>query len=246
MLLYHGSNVEVSNPDATHSRKQVDFGGGFYLTSDIDQAKRWAVSTTFKRGTGTPIVSVFNLDEQKLTNFVVLRYEGPTKEWLDYVVHNRRTGEPDQYDVVIGLVANDNVVRTLNDYMEDGNAEIAIMRLETQTLTDQYAFRTDRALAAIELVSSEAADADGLTGRLHPSIIEFYDRQITEMIADKYKVSYMEAFKMFASSQTHRMLEQKPYMMCDFGYPAIFEIWETEKETGNPRNNPYLIGDEHD
>jgi len=41
MILYHGSNVEVSRPDILHSRKNVDFGQGFYMTSLIEQANNW-------------------------------------------------------------------------------------------------------------------------------------------------------------------------------------------------------------
>lgn len=40
MLLYHTSNVEVTTPDITHSRKHLDFGRGFYLTSLREQAEK--------------------------------------------------------------------------------------------------------------------------------------------------------------------------------------------------------------
>lgn len=51
MVLYHGSNMAVEQPDLNHSKTNLDFGAGFYTTSDLDQAKRWAVSTTRRRGT---------------------------------------------------------------------------------------------------------------------------------------------------------------------------------------------------
>ena len=40
MILYHGSNVEVKKPIILNSRKFLDFGPGFYMTSDLDQATR--------------------------------------------------------------------------------------------------------------------------------------------------------------------------------------------------------------
>ncbi len=246
MLLYHGSNTETTAPEVIHSCKMMDFGAGFYLFPDKEQAIRQATAAVCRRGTGTPTVSVFNLNEQKLAGLALLKYEKSAREWLDCVAHNRTTGASGPYDVIIGPSANDTAVRAINGCIDDGKAEIALKRLEALTLADQYAFKTDRALAAIEFISSETAEYDGRTERLHPAIIEFYDRHVVEMIADNYKVSCMDAFKMFAISQTHRMLEQRSCMMCDFGYPGIFEIWETEKETGNPRNNPYLMGDEHD
>ena len=41
MLLYHTSNVEVTTPDVTHSRKHLYFGRGFYLTSLREQAEKY-------------------------------------------------------------------------------------------------------------------------------------------------------------------------------------------------------------
>lgn len=46
MILYHGSNTEVKNPQILRSRRLLDFGAGFYLTSDYEQAKKWAIRTT--------------------------------------------------------------------------------------------------------------------------------------------------------------------------------------------------------
>ena len=45
--MYHSSNVIVDYPDTKHSRKYLDFGCGFYLTSIYDQAVRYA--QRFKR-----------------------------------------------------------------------------------------------------------------------------------------------------------------------------------------------------
>ena len=41
MILYHGSYTEIANPDVVHSRKNVDFGPGFYTTPLREQAEKW-------------------------------------------------------------------------------------------------------------------------------------------------------------------------------------------------------------
>lgn len=41
MILYHGSYLEIAEPDLTHSRPNVDFGCGFYVTPLHDQAVKW-------------------------------------------------------------------------------------------------------------------------------------------------------------------------------------------------------------
>ncbi len=42
MKLYHSSNVTVINPDTLHSRDDLDFGKGFYLTPIKVQAVSYA------------------------------------------------------------------------------------------------------------------------------------------------------------------------------------------------------------
>ncbi len=41
MILYHGSYLEIKEPDLTHSRSNVDFVSGFYVTPLYDQAAKW-------------------------------------------------------------------------------------------------------------------------------------------------------------------------------------------------------------
>lgn len=45
MPLYHGSNVKVKSPQLLKNQRELDFGNGFYTTSDFDQASRWAKRT---------------------------------------------------------------------------------------------------------------------------------------------------------------------------------------------------------
>lgn len=44
--LYHGSNVNINQIDLTRSRPGKDFGCGFYLNPDKQQAMDMAVRTT--------------------------------------------------------------------------------------------------------------------------------------------------------------------------------------------------------
>ena len=43
MIVYHGSWLEVKNPDLKHSRSDVDFGKGFYVKPLRDQAVKWCL-----------------------------------------------------------------------------------------------------------------------------------------------------------------------------------------------------------
>lgn len=148
MKLYHGSNVAVEKPIIKSNLRALDFGAGFYLTSSEAQAVKWAKSVTKRRKTGKATVNIYQIDANKLANLRVLKFEEANGEWLDFVVANRkRMPLTEQYDIVIGPVANDSTLDVINDYMRGRfKKEIAVQLLLPQNLTDQYAFLTDEAI----------------------------------------------------------------------------------------------------
>lgn len=152
MILYHGSNLEVKEPKIIKSKRLLDFGTGFYLTTDYEQAKKWALRTTSRREEGTPSITVFSFDENELDKLDVLTFEGPNKEWLRYISANRTDkAAGDSFDIVIGPVANDQAIRTVNNYLKGYfDEEIAIQLLLPQSLKDQVVFKTEKALAMLK------------------------------------------------------------------------------------------------
>ncbi|MCF0241861.1 MAG: DUF3990 domain-containing protein [Treponema sp.] len=152
MLLYHGSNVQVSNPQIIDSDRRLDFGKGFYLTSSFEQAKRWAELTVKRRGSGKGCVSVFEFDESRLSELKILQFTQAQKEWLEYVTLNRKNQEipNDDYDIVIGPVANDKTMPVISLYFSGVyDIDETIKRLMPQKLHDQYTFRTEEALKTL-------------------------------------------------------------------------------------------------
>ena len=90
MTLYHGSNVEVLEPKILTPNRGLDFGNGFYTTTNHDQAVAFAKRVTRNRGTGSATVSVYEIDE--VTAFQVcnvVRFDGVCDAWLDFVCDNR-------------------------------------------------------------------------------------------------------------------------------------------------------------
>ncbi|MGN9057473.1 DUF3990 domain-containing protein [Bariatricus sp. HCP28S3_A7] len=157
MTLYHGSNVEVNDLKLIPTKRLLDFEAGFYLTSDFEQAKKWALRTTSNRKIGTPLVSVYEVDDEMAEKVRVLIFEATNKEWLRYIAANR-TGKllDEEYDIVIGPVANDQTIRTINNYLKGYFPEdVAIRLLLPQKLKDQYAFRTERALKLLKFVEAK-------------------------------------------------------------------------------------------
>lgn len=75
-------------------------------------------------------------------------------------------------------------------------------------------------------------------------VLDYYDMEVTAMICEKYGFRHMEALRRFLASETYTMLADAELQMWQFGPPAIFDMWESEQVTGDPRNSPYLRGDE--
>lgn len=148
MILYHGSNVEVKEPILLKVQRELDFGKGFYTTSDLEQAARWAERTAKRRGESNAFVTVYEVNEDELKNIRLLSFDSPNVEWLNLVVKNRK-GEyiAENWDIISGPVADDQTAQVIDLYLEGAyDEEEAIRRFLTQRLKDQYAFKTNEAL----------------------------------------------------------------------------------------------------
>ena len=93
---------------------------------------------------------------QQLESLHLLRFHQADKDWLRYIAANRTgTIQADAYDVVFGPVANDQAIRTVNNYLKGYfSEEIAIQLLLPQKLKDQYAFRTEKALSILHFMEA--------------------------------------------------------------------------------------------
>ena len=156
MLVYHGSNVEVRKPNILKSRKKTDFGRGFYTTTQKEQAEHWTSIKMDRAKTGRRVVSVFDVDDELLTNteLKIREFHGPDEAWLNFVVDSRKGVEHD-YDLVFGPVANDKVFTVVNLY-ESGvlDAPAAIAELKAYKTYNQLSFHTPRVIRALRFVES--------------------------------------------------------------------------------------------
>ncbi len=151
MILYHGSDVEVKEPILIKNQRALDFGKGFYTTSDLEQAEKWAKRTAKRMKKETGYVSVYEVPDEEFNKLNILRFDSPDVEWLRYVVHHRKGNpEEEKRDVIIGPVANDQTSPVI-DLFIDGmyDEEEAIRRLLPQKLKDQYTFKTEKAISLL-------------------------------------------------------------------------------------------------
>ena len=138
----------MKEPILLKVQRELDFGKGFYTTSDMEQAARWAWRTAKRRGESNAFVTVYEVNEDELKNIRLLSFDSPNVEWLNLVVKNRK-GEyiAGDWDVISGPVADDQTAQVIDLYLEGAyDEEEAIRRFLTQRLKDQYAFKTNEAL----------------------------------------------------------------------------------------------------
>ena len=74
-------------------------------------------------------------------------------------------------------------------------------------------------------------------------ILTFYNEKVSQMIVDKYGIEPLSALRRFLYSETYKMLTNVELEMWDFSPLGIFDMWEAEQITGNPRNSLYLRRD---
>ena len=156
MKLYHGSTVAVRKPSVNRGRPTVDFGQGFYTTTSYEQAKKWAELKRKRTSAPHAVVTEYEVaDDILLGRYTTLFFSGPTQEWLDFVVSNRKGNGTAAYDLTMGPVANDQLYATIRLY-EQGvvTASAAIEMLRTHLLFDQLAFHNQHAANELTFIQS--------------------------------------------------------------------------------------------
>lgn len=113
MILYHASTVIVDQPDVLHSREYLDFGKGFYLTTILGQAEKYALR--FIRRRKKAFINEYFLDDN-LSGFNVKTFSRYDEEWLEYVGACRLGKEHQAFDMISGGIADDKVFNTVDLY----------------------------------------------------------------------------------------------------------------------------------
>lgn len=158
MKLYHGGTEPIQKPMIIETQRLLDFGKGFYVTSNQEQANRWAMIKQNRNGSNAKaIVSVYEFNEILFNQdkYKVKSFETANEEWLDFIASNRRDFVNHPYDIVKGAVANDTLYATLLLY-ETGvlSKQETIARLKVHKLFDQISFHNNSVLNELKFIES--------------------------------------------------------------------------------------------
>ena len=143
MIVYHGSTSIIKTPDVNHSKRFLDFGQGFYVTSHRKQAERWARRKSLRNG-NRPILNSFEMETCDLEKFSFLNLHDNLSAWLDFVCACRNGLTPYMdYDIISGNKTVDMFFRGLWD------KEKTLSELRFSEPNDQYCFVSQEALTTI-------------------------------------------------------------------------------------------------
>ncbi|MDO5524605.1 MAG: DUF3990 domain-containing protein [Prevotella sp.] len=153
MKLYHGSYVDITEIDFSMSFPNKDFGKGFYLSDNYEQAFQIAKFKSEALDV-QPVVNVYEFDEEVMTHPELLSikvFKEYSKDWADFVLRNRTSSYGESihdFDIVYGPIANDRVGLQIRKFIEhDITLERFIENLKyMKGITFQYFFGTKKSL----------------------------------------------------------------------------------------------------
>lgn len=143
IYLYHGSNVAIDQIDLGKSKRGKDFGKGFYLNANPEQAMAMAIRTTTFLNEGEPTLSCFGFDEEEAERLGlnIKIFSDYSEEWAEFVVLNRKNNSDSQahpYDIVIGPIADDTVGVQIRRFL--------MGYISAKALVEELKFRGDHAV----------------------------------------------------------------------------------------------------
>lgn len=167
LIVYHASYKTIDKIDLSFSKVNNDFGKGFYVTTDYNQAKKFAFLIAKRKMVDKAYINIYKLVD--LNGLKVLEFKDANIDWLKCVSCFRsivQTKDVKNYkdkDVIIGKVADDNTNFIINAYIRGVFGEVnnkkaidaAVSGLKTDKLKDQLCFKTLPSLKKLLYVKTE-------------------------------------------------------------------------------------------
>ena len=155
IIVFHGTVDDFEKVQLNKSHNKRDFGKGFYTTILQEQAKEWAYRLSQRKNTQKYYVMKFVFEENETLK--IKRFNSLDKEWLEFVKENRsKGGLQHDYDVVIGPVADDDTMETVQLYLSGVlSSEEAVNRLRYNKVNNQVSFHTLKSLEFLKFVGRE-------------------------------------------------------------------------------------------
>ena len=159
ITVYHGSCFKFDQIDLNKSHNRRDFGKGFYTTVLMSQSKEWAYRLSLREKKNNYYVYEYLFEKKDDLN--IKYFDSLNEEWLEFIKENRiKGGLQHQYDVVIGPVADDNTMQTVQLYMSNIlTAPEAVEKLKYSKVNNQVSFHSEKSLSCLRFIRRMKYDA---------------------------------------------------------------------------------------
>ena len=118
----------------------------------MEDSKEWGYRLSLREKKKKYFVYEYLFEENSVLN--VKRFDALSEEWLEFIKENRsKGGLQHNYDVVIGQVADDNTMETVQLYIANIlTASESVERLRYNKVNNQVSFHTEKALQYLQLM----------------------------------------------------------------------------------------------
>ena len=172
IILYHGSENIIENPQYGLGRKNNDFGLGFYCTNDIELAKEWSCSSL-----NDGFANIYSIDTSDLNILNLNSKEYNILNWITILVTHRifKIKTPlagraikylkenfyvdvDAYDIIIGYRADDSYFDFADSFLNNGiNINELAVALKLGKLGEQIVIKSEYAFSKLKFLGYELA-----------------------------------------------------------------------------------------
>jgi len=222
--VYHGSYREIDVIDLAKCEAGRDFGRGFYVTNIRAQAAYWATRKGRNNKTAGVVTEFdFNEDICRIMKMELLHFNGYNEAWFDFVVLNRANltnRQAHDYDVIEGPVADDDITKRLNIYL---NGEISkeqfLIDLTHKAPSHQICFCTVQSLQSLTLTLPKA--------KIEIKIYKI-DNEIVKALVKDCEMSQIGATNVYYTSNTYARLADESTALYLSPWQEIYEMLKTE------------------
>ena len=71
-------------------------------------------------------------------------------------------------------------------------------------------------------------------------INRYFSNFVIKLIMEKYGLNELDAIREYYFSKTYKMLNDVSLEIYKMSHLVVFDMWENERNTGNPRNSEYI------
>ncbi len=156
VLLYHGSKAGIEGDIKPRSRKQCDFGAGFYMGTESSQAltlicdyesARFYIVSVLVNG-----LNVLDVPADLEWAMLVAYHRGRMETIKGTAFYNKYKAMTEENDLVVGSIANDRMFHVIDSFFHGNLTDAALVNsLSALELGKQYVAVTQRGCDAVRI-----------------------------------------------------------------------------------------------